>query len=375
MSAAPLTIRARNARAWLMELAFPFWAEKGFDAATGLFHEKIDAEGKAQPGPRRMRVQARQIYCFALAGRMGWSGPWRELVQAGIETLSTRGRAEGGAVGHLLDVRGRMPDARRDLYDQAFAMFACAHAAPVVPDAIKRATEIADFIDREWKAPAGGYIEGEVEPALPRRQNPHMHMLEAAMALYHATAAPRWRSLAQSMYGLFSAHFYDAEKGILREFFDADLKPAPGDKGLILEPGHHFEWAWLAARYSEISGEDARSISRRLYEYGEQRGINMFGIAIDETWETGGVRAGTARLWPQTERLKAALALMEKGDGDAGAAVRAYDGLARYLDQPAPGMWRDRMREDGVFIEEPAPASSFYHIALALDELIRVADV
>lgn len=372
MSAA-LKQRAAAAKAWLLDVAFPLWADQGFDSATGLFHEKLNADFSPTPGPRRVRVQARQVYCFALAGRMGWSGPWRERVEAGYATLNGPARGEGGAVGHLLDARGKLPDARRDLYDQAFALFACAHAAPVVHEAPKRAAEIMDFIEHNWKSAKGGYSEGEVEPSIPRRQNPHMHLFEAALALQAAAGAPRWDPLAQQIAQLFHAHFFDAGQGVLREFFEADWKPH-AVKGSLLEPGHHFEWVWLLARWREVSGEDTRQIAAQLYEYGEREGISAHGVAVDETVLGGGMVSARARLWPQTERLKAAIARYEDGAVDAGAVVHAYDQLARYLDRPAPGLWRDRMQEDGAFVDEPAPASSFYHIALALDELIRVAE-
>jgi mannose/cellobiose epimerase-like protein (N-acyl-D-glucosamine 2-epimerase family) len=39
-----------------------------------------------------------------------------------------------------------------------------------------------------------------------------------------------------------------------------------------------------------------------------------------------------------------------------------------------PGLWRDRRGADGQFIDEPSPASSFYHIVLALSELFRVVE-
>lgn len=373
MSAA-LQDRARQAKAWLFDAALPVWADKGFDAATGLFHEKLDGALNAMPGPRRVRVQARQTYVFALAGKLGWQGPWRERVEAGFKTLDGPARAEAGGVGHLVDARGRLMDARRDLYDQAFALLACAFALPVVPAAARRAQEVIDFIDKHWKAPHGGYIEGEVEPISPRRQNPHMHLFEASLALHAATAAPRWRSLAEHLYGLFSAHFFVPDPGVLREFFDADWKPAPGEKGAILEPGHHYEWCWLLARWAEASGADTRGAADALYAYARANGHGIRGVAIDETLLDGGVKAGTARLWPQTEWLKAALARHEQG-APAEDAVAAYDALALYFDKPAQGLWADRMREDGVLADEPSPASSLYHIELALAELIRVADV
>ena len=47
----------------------------------------------------------------------------------------------------------------------------------------------------------------------------------------------------------------------------------------------------------------------------------------------------------------------------------AGQGLWKYLETDVPGLWRDRMNPDGSFIEEPAPASSFYHIVGAILDL------
>ena len=79
-----------------------------------------------------------------------------------------------------------------------------------------------------------------------------------------------------------------------------------------------------------------------------------------------------ARLWPQTERIKAAL-LLAGEDRDAQVAA-ACGGLQLYTDAAPPGLWRDRLRPDGVFVEEPAPASSFYHIVCALIALFAAAE-
>ena len=85
--------RSDAARAWLFGSALPLWAAAGFDPKTGLFQEKLDRDGHAVPGPRRVRVQARQLYVFAQAGRLGWSGPWRGRALAGLATLAGPAKA------------------------------------------------------------------------------------------------------------------------------------------------------------------------------------------------------------------------------------------------------------------------------------------
>ncbi len=84
------------------------------------------------------------------------------------------------------------------------------------------------------------------------------------------------------------------------------------------------------------------------------------------------IRSRQARLWPQTERLKAALILAEIASGaerddfirDAHSAL---NGLARYL-EPS-GLWRDKLQPDGQFVDEPSPASSLYHLMVACLQL------
>jgi mannose-6-phosphate isomerase len=84
-------------------------------------------------------------------------------------------------------------------------------------------------------------------------------------------------------------------------------------------------------------------------------------------------------LWPQTERLKAALMFAEDSDSPARLDYRAHalaacQSLLRYLDTPMAGLWRDTLLPDNCFVEEPAPASSFYHIICAVSALAHAAN-
>ena len=96
------------------------------------------------------------------------------------------------------------------------------------------------------------------------------------------------------------------------------------------------------------------------------------GVAVDALHDDGAVRSARARLWPQTEWLKAALVLAEASrDGERsrllGEAVQALKALKGYL--TLDGLWKDKRLADGEFIDEPAPASSFYHVMGAFAQL------
>jgi mannose-6-phosphate isomerase len=47
--------------------------------------------------------------------------------------------------------------------------------------------------------------------------------------------------------------------------------------------------------------------------------------------------------------------------------------LRRYLATPIPGLWYDRLSPQGEMVDEPAPASTFYHLVVAVAEISALA--
>ena len=67
----------------MIDQALPLWSSEGWDRTRGGFVERLDQEGRADRlAPRRVMVQARQIYCFAKAAQMGWYPQGREIGRA-----------------------------------------------------------------------------------------------------------------------------------------------------------------------------------------------------------------------------------------------------------------------------------------------------
>ena len=365
---AGLSERATKARRWLLDAVFPLWSSAGFDAASGQFVEQLSLEGVPSVAtPRRALVQARQLYVFAEAARMGWSGPWRPVMNAAADSLLAQGRTDAGDWIFAFDAAGRPLDARRDLYTQAFAIFGLAHAAQALgrDDLMGAAIQTRRRLEDAWRAPAGGFVEGDVYPDV-RRQNPHMHLFEAIIALWEAGGDSADAALGAELLGLFETRFA-ASCGVL-EYFDDGLVPLSDARGRVVEPGHGFEWSWLIHRWASAGGVARPGLVDRLYASASQ-GVNANGAALDEVWTDGVVKSASARLWPQAERLKAALARSER-TGDLSDVLEAHTALSGYLEDGLPGLWRDRRLANGGWSDGPAPASSGYHVVGALSELI-----
>jgi mannose-6-phosphate isomerase len=367
---------AQRARAFLFDHAFPLWWQAGFDPGCGLFHDKLRLDGSPDLLPRRVRVQARQTFVYALAGDLGWSGPWRAACEAGAAGLMRARHPEGGFVHRYSADGSSVADARRDLYDTAFAVFALAHAGRALDreDLIDAAADTLVWLEG-WADAEGGFAEGEIDPVPPRRQNPHMHLFEAALAIHAANGEPRVLAFADRIAELFGARFFDRAHGALPEYFDAQWTPLADERGQVTEPGHHFEWAWLITRWNDAGGQGLMNEAERLVAHAETFGIDPnTGCTRAEVSLEGRVLNPRARFWANTERLKAQIVryARTRDPASAAAAVQAWHAIEAFCDVPVRGLWRDWRNPDGSFDEESAPASSFYHLALACAELIRI---
>ena len=358
---------------WMDLAALPLWATLGV-APDGAFIEALDGDGRPVGAFRRARVQARQAYVYAAAGRAGWSGPWAGLTGTALDRFEATNLRPDGLYRTQVDSDGQVLDDTPWLYDQAFVLFAFASAAAagVAPDAMSaRAHRLLAALDA--LRTEGGLKEAGDQPF---QANAHMHLLEACLAWEELEPAGPWTGHADAIVALARRAFIDRDGGFLREFFDAGWMPAAGEAGRLVEPGHQFEWAWLLTRWSRLRGETwAAEAARGLYQVGGKGLDAQGGIVLDALNDDLSVRSSQARLWPQTERLKAALILAEGATGNERSALlrdahAALKGLMRYLEPT--GLWRDKLQPDGGFVDEPSPASSLYHIMVACEQLRAV---
>lgn len=376
-----ILLQARELEHWLTDTALPLWRSKGYDALGGGFVETIDMKGEPTRDNRRSRVQPRQVYCFAEAGRRGWQGDWRSVAEGGLQYFDRVYRQPSGFYGALADADGQIIDAGFDIYNQAFALLAFAYLGQILPERraemVERSNQMRLRLETHCKHPVAGFEEDN-PPRLPLCSNPHMHLFEACLASENVEGFDRvaWANLADEIAHLAMERFIDLETGALREFFDHGWTPFPGEKGRIVEPGHQFEWAWLLLRWAERRGHMQAIVqARRLFEIGETEGIcPNRDVAIMTLFDDFSIADPLARLWPQTEWLKSAIRFAALSEGAErqrylASASRAAAALDRFLQTPVPGLWRDKQKADGTFVDEPAPASSFYHILCAIYEL------
>ena len=367
---------ATRARSWLFDACFPFWADRARHPAGG-FREKIALDGSPLDDPEsRVRVQARQTYVFARALDAGWR-PDRaaELVEHGVASLLGPCRRADGLLGGRVRLGEGLTKPEADLYDNAFGVLALAWASRALgrDDLAAEAWDLLRAMGERLGHPAGGYAEA-LPARLPRRQNPHMHVFEASTALFAATGDERHAAPAERMRQLLEARFYDPDTGRLREHFDDALEPLDGPDHDVVEPGHEFEWTALLHLEARLRDTPPRPVAGRLYAAGlsslDARGFAPLSVRVD-----GGPRDPSRRTWPQTEALRAHVAVARGGDTEAAERAAAlFDGLfAVHLDPAPAGAWIDHVDARGRLATQTITAATGYHLVTAFSELLEAA--
>ena len=220
----------------------------------------------------------------------------------------------------------------------------------------------------------GGFFDEAQAIDRSKRQNPHMHLLEAYLAL-HDTAADRgYLERASALVALFKERLFSAELGVLREHFSERWADHPDPlKQQVIEPGHHFEWVWLLRQYEERSGENLEPWIGQLYEISGRSGISANGLVFDQLALDRNVVKRSHRIWPHTEALKAAVVRQADGDPLAPLFASRMAGtlMDNFLGRPIAGGWIDHLSAKGRPLVDYIPASSLYHLFLAAAEAQR----
>ena len=366
---------AERARDWLTYQALPFWSSQGIDHQHGGFCESVGFDGVSHhANDKRILVQGRQIYTFSHAYALGLVDDLTAADQAVafIDRLA-QGQDDTGWP-HMVGADGAPVKGVRESYDHAFMLLALGWYQSQKKDALSQRLlqDTLRYIDTEF-ATGRGYREA-VPDHLPRRQNPHMHLFEAMLALFDLTGERQYLDRADAIYALFETVFFDGQAIVVREFFTEDWQPDPATYDYI-EPGHLMEWVWLLRQYQRLNPQvQVDDYCHALFHQAVTLGYeHRDKVLIDCVAPDGKVILSTRRCWPQTEAIKAAL-VQYRQTGDSGYSDMAESLLSslfrHYLSDCPAGGWNDRFDADMNTVSTTMPASTLYHVFVCFQQLM-----
>jgi mannose/cellobiose epimerase-like protein (N-acyl-D-glucosamine 2-epimerase family) len=354
---------------FVVERALPLWSTAGFDEKAGCFHERLDFTVRPPDLPRRLMVQCRQIAIYARAATLNWSDIGQPRALRAFEMLRKRYYAPDGSPGWAFSVRsdGSVADKTRDLYAHAFVIYMLAWMFRLTsdPGLLALADTTLSDIERLFAAENGPGLLSAPGRKHIREQNPHMHLLEALLALAEASGAERYLARARALVDLFDSVLADAKTGIVRETFDGHWQPEQPLGLNVIEPGHQMEWAWLLREWQRLSGANVNQRVARLMAAATGFGLDsMQGHVRSTVQENGGAMSGGSRIWPQSEAIRTLCREDPRGKVWPGLVSRVTNYLfMKHLPDRLDGGWIDQVTPAGTPAVDYMPASSLYHLA------------
>ncbi len=365
---APLAPWTQNPghRAWLQREAdalFAFFEPEAIDPAGGFAALDETGERIAAETARPLHGTTRMVHCFAIAMLNGRPGA-ADFVDHGMKAIWTKHRdAAHGGYFWSFDADG--PVERDKLaYGHAFVLLAASSAKCVGhPDAARLLADISEILEtRFWEPGIGASAEEFREDWSPfsdyRGQNSNMHLTEALMAAFEATAERSYLDKAERIATLILGRnaaeadwrvpeHYRADWSVDRDYSGSDMFRPYG-----YTPGHALEWARLALQLYALGGRKLEWLpdaARRLFAQAVAQGWDSERGGLYYTIEYDGAPRVKDRLWwPICEGLGAAHFLREL-DGDAFSEQtyrRFWDFAARHLIDRRHSGWRPQLDDE-----------------------------
>lgn len=367
-------LKARLVKRW-----GPKWHGAFRDKALGGYFERLNRNFKPiLTGQRRLVSQCRQLSIYSHLAFVQKGGDYNSI-REDFEFIVDR--YHDAATGHWwfsIDDNGDVKDRYTDLYALTFVIFSFSHYYRATNDNRARnlAAEALKFIQSHFRMDGlPGFAEAVGADDAPikklRRQNPHMHLLEACLFAHEVWGGAEYLQIADELVCLFYDYFFDKENAVVREFFEDDLSihAAEGNK---VEPGHAFEWVWLLKKHEFIHGDTRHEVATlALLNAANQYGWDEVHGGIYDTLDpSGAVIADTKRIWPFCESLKANVLMLESGPDRQGLKDRTRDMVSvfkdKYMDER--GFWTEWLTRDLHPVTDYMPATTPYHVYFGIME-------
>lgn len=345
-------------------IVLPLWRGPGFDAARQLPYEALDAAGR-QPLPvTRFRAMAcaRQLFVFSQAAQADHAAHAHTL----FDTLRCFEDRERGGWFYSVDAARAPLDTTKDLYTHAFVVFACAAYGERfgVRDALDVARRTSALIVDRF-ATGDGLFNAALDAGFEQvtaapLQNPLMHLTEAWLIARDATGDTAYDSAITGLVEAVARTFLHAPTGCIAEL-------PIGAANNRLEPGHQFEWFYLAHRAGARLGASGLDTHlARAFAFAVQQGVDpATGAVAAALDEAGHVIDATQRIWAQTEYLRAIAT-----HGDASVRATLAPQIARFATRflTREG-WVECRSAAGDVARADMPSTTPYHLLSAYQAL------
>ncbi len=318
---------------------------------------------------RQLVGSSRFVFNYATAYRLYGDVHYKDWAQWGLQYLTESHRQPNGHYAWLLD-NDTVVDDRAMAYGHAFLLLAAASCVRAgIASAEKTLNDTWDFLETYfWDEQAQAYADERdsslVTLASYRGQNANMHLCEALLGAWQATANVRYLNRAETLANRFAFDLAEQSNGLVWEHYTSDWqldmdfnrdKPNDRYKPWGFQPGHQVEWCKLLLILNE-QRPDSKWTSRAKDLYDQAMAIgwdNKYGGIVYGVAPDGQVCAAEKYFWVHAEAFAAAWRLYQLTNDEKylNDYQRIWQWSWEHLIDHTHGAWYRVCNRDGTAVD------------------------
>jgi mannobiose 2-epimerase len=300
----------------------PFWMEKMVDETQGGYYGQMTGKNQLVPdAPKGGILNARILWSFSSAALYFKNTLYVEYAKRAKEYLFKYFfDAENGGTYWMLHADGTPADTKKQIYSQAFFIYALVEYYRVSGDkeCLDKAIELFNLIEKHsFDGEQNGYFEAytrdwillddlrlsEKDANEKKTMNTHLHILEAYTNLYRVWKDNRLKKQLKNLIVIFLDKIINPETHHLDLFFDENWVC----KSTLFSYGHDIESAWLLDEAAVLLSDAAllKKVRAQVMKVADAaaEGLQANGAIINEkNYATGHVDTN-CDWWTQAEAM------------------------------------------------------------------------
>jgi mannobiose 2-epimerase len=299
-----------------------FWMQNTVDIDFGGFYGQIDNELNIdKKAPKGSVLYARILWTYASAYRFYKEDKYLFMAKRAYDYIMKYfWDYENSGVYWLVDYEGKPYDTKKQIYGQAFAIYALSeyYMATEENESLERAIELFNVVEKySYDSENKGYFEAyskdwklledlrlsDKDMNEKKSMNTHLHVLEGYTNLFRIYKSKELEEKLKEIIEITVLHIIDKNTHHFKLFFDEVWN----SKVKTISYGHDIEGSWLLVEAAEVLGDkklldDIKLIALDMARVALDEGIDTDGGLLNELHGNGEVDKDK-HWWPQAEAV------------------------------------------------------------------------
>jgi cellobiose epimerase len=378
-----------------LENILKYWIAKTPDNENGGFYGRISGDNKLMPLCNKGSVlNARILWTFSAAYRLLGKEKYLEMAKRAKNYLAKYFYdTQFGGIYWMLDQKGNPFDTKKQIYAQAFAIYALAEFYRISQDqeSLDFAINLYHLIEKHsFDKNLNGYFEAysrewnlmedlrlsEKDANEKKTMNTHLHVLEAYTSLYRVWPDCGLQIQLKNLVQLFLDRIIDSQTSSFKLFFDEQWNA----KSSVTSFGHDIEGSWLLHEAAEVLHDEplletVKKISLKMAEKVAAEAIDTDGSLVYEA-EHGHIVDYDRHWWPQAEAIVGFFNAWQLSGNKKfiDKALGVWNYIKHQIIDKENGEWYFRVNRDGLPYHEEdkvGPWKCPYHNGRACLEILE----